>query len=131
MSVFGIFFMKQFIQVALPREMIESARVEGAGEFYIYTHIAIPLSVTGIGVLSVYLWLNSWINYFWPLIMIRSSDLFTLPLGLATLYADQFNSDFGQLLAGSVIATIPLIVLFLFIQDSFIAGMTSGAVKDG
>ena len=130
MSVFGIFFMKQFMQVAVPRELIESARVEGAGEFFIYRRIALPLSVTGIGVLSVYLWLNSWINYFWPLIMIRSSELFTLPLGLATLYADTFNADYGQLLAGSVIATIPLIVLFLFIQDSFVAGMTAGAVKD-
>ena len=130
MNIFGIFFMKQFIQMAVPRELIDSARVDGAGEFFIFSRIAVPLSVTGIGVLSVYLWLNSWINYFWPLIMIRSGELFTLPLGLATLYADKFNTDYGQMLAGSVLATIPLIALFLFIQDTFIAGMTSGAVKD-
>lgn len=130
MSVFGVFFMKQFMQVSVPMELIECARMEGAGEFLIYYRIALPLSATGIGVLSVYLWLNSWINYFWPLIMIRSSDMFTLPLGLATLYADTFNTDYGQLMAGSVVATIPLVVLFLFIQEKFVAGMTAGAVKD-
>ncbi len=128
-SMFGIFLLKQFIEGAMPKELLEAARIDGLTEYGIFFRIVIPLIKPGLGVLAIFLWINSWSSYFWPLIMLKSSEMMTLPLGLATLYADPFNLRYGVLMAGNLIATIPIAVLFLTAQEQFIAGLTTGAVK--
>ncbi len=129
MNVFGIFLMKQFIASNLPPELLEAARIDGASEFGIYFRISLPLIKPGLGVLGIYLWLHSWSSYFWPLIMLKSSGMLTVPLGLATLYADPWNLQYGMLMAGAFLSTIPIIIIFLLAQEQFIAGLTGGAVK--
>ncbi len=129
MSVFGIFLMKQYIVASLPAELIEAARIDGASEFGIYARIALPLIKPGLGVLAIYLWLQSWSGYFWPLIMLKSREMLTIPLGLATLYADPWNLQYGMLMAGAFLSTLPIIILFVLAQEQFISGLTGGAVK--
>lgn len=129
MNVFGIFLMKQYIASTLPKELLEAARIDGCSEFGIYLRIGMPLVRPGLGVLGVYLWLNSWSGYFWPLIMVKSREMMTLPLGLATLYADPWNLQYGMLMAGAFLSTLPIIVIFLAAQKQFIAGLTGGALK--
>lgn len=128
-SMFGIFMMKQYVESSLPNDLLEAARMDGLSELGIYLRIALPLIKPGLGVLGIFLWLNSWSGYFWPLIMIKSSDMTTVPLGLATLYADPWNLEYGMLMAGSFFSTIPIILIFLIAQEQFITGLTSGAVK--
>ena len=128
-SMFGIFLLKQFIETAFPMDLLEAARIDGLTEYGIFFKIVLPLIKPGLGVLAIFLWINSWSSYFWPLIMIRSRDMMTLPLGLATLYADPWNLEYGALMAGNLISTIPIMVVFLVAQEQFIMGLTTGAVK--
>jgi ABC-type glycerol-3-phosphate transport system permease component len=107
----------------------EAARIDGLSEKGIYARIALPLSKPGLGVLGIYLWLNSWSGYFWPLLMLKSRSKLTVPLGLATLYSDPWNLEYGMLMAGAVLSTVPIILMFLFAQEQFITGLTSGSVK--
>ena len=128
-SMFGIFLMKQYIESSLPMELLEAARIDGIGEAGLFVRIALPLVKPGLGVLGIYLWLNAWSSYFWPLIMLKSQTMLTVPLGLATLYADPWNLQYGVLMAGSLISTIPIIIIFICAQDQFINGLTAGSVK--
>lgn len=128
-SMFGIFLMKQYIESSLPKELLEAARIDGMSELNIYIKIAIPLIKPGLGVLAIFLWLTSWSSYFWPLIMLKSREMMTITLGLASLYSDPWNLEYGMLMAGSVVSTIPIILLFLFAQEQFISGLTTGSVK--
>ena len=128
-SMFGIFLIKQFVESSFPKEVLESARIDGLSEYGIFFRIVFPLIRPGVAVLAIFLWMNSWSGYFWPLIMLRSQEKMTLPLGLATLYANPWDLKYGVLMAGNVIATIPIILLYLLAQRQFIEGLTGGAVK--
>lgn len=128
-SMFGIFLMKQFVESSFPTELLESARIDGLSEYGIFVRIVLPLIRPGIAVLAIFLWMNSWSSYFWPLIMLRSQEKMTLPLGLATLYANPWDLKYGVLMAGNALATIPIILLYLAAQRQFIEGLTGGAVK--
>jgi ABC-type glycerol-3-phosphate transport system permease component len=128
-SMFGIFLMRQYVGSSLQKDLLEAARIDGMNEFGIFFKIALPLITPGLGVLGISLWLTSWSGYFWPLIMLKSREMMTVPLGLATLYADPWNLEYGMLMAGSLISTIPIIAIFLSAQEQFISGLTSGAVK--
>jgi ABC-type glycerol-3-phosphate transport system permease component len=128
-SMFGIFLIKQFVESSFPKEILESARIDGLSEYGIFIRIVLPLIRPGIAVLAIFLWMNSWSSYFWPLIMIRSQEMMTLPLGLATLYANPWDLKYGVLMAGNALATIPIILLYLMAQRQFIEGLTGGAVK--
>jgi ABC-type glycerol-3-phosphate transport system permease component len=129
MNVFGIFLMKQFIETSIPLELIEAGRIDGCSELGILLRVATPLLRPGLGVLGMLLWLHSWSSYFWPLIMLRARDMLTIPLGLATLYADPWNLQYGMLMAGAFISTIPILLIFLLAQEQFIDGLTAGSVK--
>jgi ABC-type glycerol-3-phosphate transport system permease component len=128
-SMFGIFLMRQYVSSSLQKDLLEAARIDGMNEFGIFFKIALPLITPGLGVLGISLWLTSWSGYFWPLIMLKSREMLTVPLGLATLYADPWNLEYGMLMAGSLISTIPIIAIFLAAQEQFISGLTTGAVK--
>lgn len=127
-SAFGIFLMRQFAATAVPKDLIEAARMDGCGEFTIYWRIALPLLKPALGTLGLITFIGSWNNFIGPLIVMRSVEHFTLPLALRSIQNPE-NTEWGALMAGSAIATIPLLVLFAISSRQLIAGLTSGAVK--
>ncbi len=127
-GAFGIFLMRQFASTAIPRELIEAARMDGCGEFAIYWRIVLPLLKPALGTLGLVTFIGSWNNFIGPLIVMRTADNYTLPLALRSLQSP-VNTEWGALMTGSAIATIPLIFLFAISSRQLIAGLTAGAVK--
>jgi len=127
-SAFGIFLMRQFCSTAVPRDLIEAARIDGCGEFGIYWRVVLPLLKPALGTLGLITFISSWNNFMAPLVVMRSTENYTLPLALRSLQSP-VNTEWGALMTGSAIATIPLIVLFLLSSRQLIAGLTAGAVK--
>lgn len=127
-NAFGIFLMRQFAMTAVPPELIEAARIDGCSEFGIYWRIVLPLLKPALGTLGLITFISSWNNFMGPLIVMRSAENYTLPLALRTLQSP-VNTEWGALMAGSAIATLPLIILFILSSKQLIAGLTAGAVK--
>ena len=124
---FGIFLMKQFSET-IPGEMLEAARIDGAGEARTFLSIVLPMVKPGIGALAIFTFINSWNDYFLQLIMLNSSKNLTISLGIAKLQAEMSN-DFGLIMAGAALAAVPIIVVFLMFQKYFTQGIAMGAVK--
>lgn len=127
-SAFGIFLMRQFASTAVPKDLIEAARMDGCGELGIYWRIVLPLLKPALGTLGLITFIGSWNNFIGPLIVMRSAENYTLPLALRSLQSP-VNTEWGALMAGSAIATLPLLVLFAVSSRQLISGLTSGAVK--
>lgn len=127
-SAFGIFLMRQYAINAVPKELVEAARMDGCGEFSIYVRIVLPLLKPALGTLGLITFIASWNNFIGALIVMRSPEMFTLPLALRSLQSP-VNTEWGALMAGSAIATLPLLVLFAISSRQLISGLTSGAVK--
>ncbi len=127
-SAFGIFLMRQFAGASVPRELVEAARMDGCGEFGIYWRIVLPLLRPALGTLGLVTFIASWNNFMGPLVVLRSVENYTLPLALRSLQSP-VNTEWGALMAGSAVATIPLLVLFAISSRQLIAGLTTGAVK--
>jgi ABC-type glycerol-3-phosphate transport system permease component len=126
-NAFGVFFMRQ-VMLAVPNDLLDAARVDGATEFGIYLRIVVPLSRGGLAVLAVLSFLTAWNDYLWPLIALRSPEMFTLPIGLATL-SGLYRVEWGMIMAGAVLTTLPILALFLWTRNHLISGLTSGAIK--
>lgn len=124
---FGVFLMKQFAE-GIPGEMMEAARIDGAGEWKTFYTIVLPMIKPGIGALAIFTFINSWNDYFMQLIMLTSTDNLTISLGIAKLQAEN-ATDFGLIMAGAALAAIPIIIIFLIFQKYFTKGITMGAVK--
>ncbi len=127
-SAFGIFLMRQFVTAAIPRELIEAARMDGCSELGIYARIVLPLLKPALGTLGLITFIASWNNFIGPLIVMRSPDMFTLPLALRSMQSP-VDTEWGALMAGAAIATLPLVVLFVLSSRQLISGLTVGAVK--
>ena len=127
-SAFGIFLMRQFAAASVPKDLIEAARLDGCGEFGIYWRIVLPLMKPALGTLGLVSFIASWNNFIGPLVVMRNADNYTLPLALRSLQSP-VNTEWGALMTGSAIATLPLLVLFVLCSRQLIAGLTSGAVK--
>ena len=112
----------------IPHDILEAARMDGCGEFGIYWRIVLPLLKPALGTLGLITFIGSWNNFVGPLIVMRTPDNFTLPLALRTLQ-NPVDTEWGALMAGSAIATLPLLILFAFSSRQLIAGLTTGAVK--
>lgn len=125
-SAYGVFLMRQFMKT-LPTELIEAAKIDGCSEFGIYWRVILPLAMPGLAVLGILTFVGNWNEFFWPLIVLNKVDMFTVPLGLPTLQ-NQYT-DYGLLMAGSTLAALPTIVMFLAFQRYFLQGLTVGAVK--
>ncbi len=126
---FGVFLMKQFSH-SIPNELLESARIDGCSEFKTFTNIALPIIKPGIGALAIFTFIASWNDYFSQLIFTNTPEMATLPLGLAQLAQGQeFANDYGLLMAGALVASLPMILVFLMFQNYFTQGVTLGAVK--
>jgi multiple sugar transport system permease protein len=126
-AAFGIFFLRQYM-LSIPDELLDSARIDGASEWKIFWKIIIPLSRPALAAMAIFTFTYVWEDFLWPLIVISSPDHYTAPLGLA-LFVTKNRTSWDMLLAGSVIATIPMIIVFLFFQRHLIKGLTVGAVK--
>ncbi|HEX7643757.1 MAG TPA: carbohydrate ABC transporter permease [Burkholderiaceae bacterium] len=127
-SAFGIFLMRQFVASSVPTELIDAARMDGCGEMGIYFRIVLPLLRPALGTLGLITFIASWNNFIAPLVVMRSPDMYTLPLALRSLQSP-VDTQWGALMAGSAIATIPLLVLFVLSSRQLISGLTAGAVK--
>jgi arabinosaccharide transport system permease protein len=123
----AVFFFRQYA-VGLPKELMESARIDGCTEFGIYFKIMAPLMLPSFAAMAILQGLSSWNNFLWPLVVLRSNSMFTLPIGLATLLTP-YGNNYDILIAGSVMTVLPVIILFLFFQRFFISGLTVGGVK--
>ncbi len=127
-SAFGIFLMRQFVTTSIPKDLIEAARMDGCSELGIYARIVLPLLKPALGTLGLITFIASWNNFIGPLIVMRSPDMYTLPLALRSLQSP-VNTEWGALMTGSAIATLPLVVLFVLSSRQLISGLTAGAVK--
>ncbi len=123
----GIFMMRQFMS-SVPTEIIESARIDGCGETRTFLQIVIPLAKAGLSALAIFTFVQSWNDYMWQLLVISSTPLKTLPLGVAAIQ-EEFSVRYGPQLAGAAIASLPMILVFLAFQKYFTKGITMGAVK--
>jgi multiple sugar transport system permease protein len=124
---FGIFLMKQFTQT-LPSEILQAAAIDGCSEIQKFTKMVLPLVKPGIGALAIFTFMSCWNDYFWQLIMLKSTLMKTLPLGVAGMQ-EEYGTNYGLLMAGSALASIPMITIFLVFQKYFTQGITMGAVK--
>ncbi|WP_349897807.1 carbohydrate ABC transporter permease [Parafrigoribacterium soli] len=126
-SAFGIFLMRQFF-LSLPAELEEAALIDGCTRLQVFFRIILPLAKPALATLAIFTLLNSWNDLVWPLIAINNDHAFTLQLGLANFQGTR-RTDWAQLMAGNVVATLPLIVFFLFAQKQFVATMTFSGLK--
>jgi multiple sugar transport system permease protein len=126
-QVFGIFLMRQYLR-SIPDELLESARVDGASEFRILRTIVFPLAKPAMATLAIFTFLAAWNDFLWPLIVTSSDDMRTLPVGLALL-SRRNTVNWGHTTAGTMVAAVPMILVFLVFQRRFIEGLTAGAVK--
>ncbi len=127
-SAFGIFLMRQFVLSSIPKDLIEAARMDGCSEFGIYGRIVLPLLKPALGTLGLITFIASWNNFIGPLVVMRSPEMYTLPLALRSMQSP-VDTEWGALMAGSAIATLPLLILFAFSSKQLIEGLTTGAVK--
>ena len=128
-SAFGIFLVRQHM-ISIPDELLQAARVDGATDWQIFRLVALPLARPVIAALAALRFLGSWNAYVWPLLLTNQDRMKTVPLGLAALQDQHGKIDVGAQMAGSVLATAPILLLFLLLQRQFIAGLTLGAVKE-
>ena len=124
---FGVFLLKQFSE-GIPTEMVEACRIDGASEWRTFTDVMFPMIKPGVGACAIFTFINSWNDYFMQLIMLTSTSNLTISLGIATMQGEVVV-DYGLLMAGSALASVPIIIVFLIFQKYFTKGITMGAVK--
>jgi multiple sugar transport system permease protein len=126
-SPWGTFMLRQFF-MSLPRELEEAARIDGAGLWLIFTRITLPLSKAALATLTTFTFMGFWGSFMWPLIVTVSPQIRTLPIGL-TVFTQRYSTDYSELMAASVMATLPVILLFVFNQRYFVEGIKLQGVK--
>lgn len=126
-SAFGVFFMRQNM-LGVPNDLVDAARIDGASELGIYWRVGLPLARGALSVLAVLVFLGAWNDYLWPLIVLRSAEKFTFPVGLATLVG-LYKIEYGMILAGAFLATLPIVLIFIAGRNHLLANITLGAVK--
>lgn len=126
-SGFGIFMMKQHI-ASLPNEILEAARIDGANEFYIFHKIILPMAKNGISSIAIFQFLWTWEDFLWPYLVINDDKKQLLAVGLK-MFNGQYSTDYGALFAATTISIIPVLIVYIFFQKQFIAGIAASAVK--
>ncbi len=126
-SAFGVFMMKQFYE-GIPNELSEAARIDGMSEYQIYSNIMLPLSKPALSTLTIFTFVTTWNDYLGPLIYLTTDKKKTIQLGLK-MFIGQYSSDYGLIMAGSVLSLVPVIVVFMFLQKYFVEGVASTGLK--
>jgi len=124
----GIFMMRQYIGSAVPRDLIDAARMDGCNELRIFWSVVLPLLGPALGTLGLITFISSWNNFVSPLVVMRSVENYTLPLALRSMQSPN-NTEWGALMMGSAIAMLPLLIVFFFSAKRLVAGLTTGAVR--
>jgi multiple sugar transport system permease protein/raffinose/stachyose/melibiose transport system permease protein len=127
-NTFGIFVMRQFIK-GIPDSLLESARIDGCGEFIILHRIILPLSLAAISALAIFIGLQAWNDFLWPFLVLNSDKKYTIPVGLA-MFKGRYYTDYAKQLTGSTITVLPVLVLYLFLQRRFIEGISMTGLKE-
>jgi multiple sugar transport system permease protein len=127
-DVIGIFLLKQYIQT-MPSELEEAARMDGASEWKTFTSVIVPLAAPAMAVTAIFAFQRYWNAFLWPLVVLQNPDLFTLQVGLSYLYNSEFGTNYGLLMSGAALASIPMIIFFFAFQRYFMQGLRVGAVK--
>ncbi|MEX2414547.1 MAG: carbohydrate ABC transporter permease [Paenibacillaceae bacterium] len=122
-----IFFFRQYV-TGLPKDFIDAGRIDGCTELGIFARIFVPLMLPAFGAMAILQAIGSWNNFLWPLIVLRANEKFTIPIGISTLLTP-YGNNFDVLVAGSLVAILPLLTLYIFFQRYFISGLTVGGVK--
>lgn len=125
---FAVFFMRQFL-TGLPNEYMESARIDGCGEFKIFWKLYLPLTKPALATLAIFTFQAGWNNFLWPLIVLNDRDLYTVQIALQAFSFDQ-NISYGPLMAATIIIVLPVIALFIYFQKYFIEGANFAGLKD-
>jgi len=123
----GIFFFRQY-SAGIPRDYVDAGRMDGCTEYGIYARIMAPLMRPAFGAMAILLAMREWNDFLWPLIVLRTNENFTIPVGLASLMSP-YGNNYDMLIAGAILAIVPIIVLFLFNQRAFVSGLTVGGIK--
>ncbi len=127
-SPFGVFLMRQYMQ-GLPRDLLDAARVDGAGELRIFSRVFLPLCGPALATLGILTFLGSWNNFLWPLVVAQTEDTYTLPVALALYSTGQNSTQYGLLLAGATIVVLPVLAVFMVFQRRFIQGIATTGLK--
>ena len=128
-GAFGVFLMRQYISSSIPDELLDAARVDGAGEYRIFLRIVLPLCGPALATVGVLTFVSTWNSFLWPLVVASTEDMYTLPVALALFSIGQQESDLALLLAGSAVVMIPILVLFFAMQRYVIQGIATSGIK--
>lgn len=128
-NAFGIFWMRQYISSAVHSELLEAGRIDGGGHFRIFWNIAIPVVTPAMATLGILNFMNVWNDFFWPLVVLKNRENYTIQLALQQLFTNKDGIDFGMIMSATFTATLPLLIVFLLFSRWVIAGLTSGAIK--
>jgi multiple sugar transport system permease protein len=126
-SIFGIFLIRQYA-LSIPDDLIDAARMDGAGEFRIYWSVILPVVRPILATLAIWTFLSTWNDFMWPLIVLSDDSMFTLPVALANLSGERVQ-DTELMMAGAVLTTLPVMLVFIFLQRYYVEGITMGSVK--
>ena len=124
---FGVFLMKQFYE-GVPTELCEAARIDGLSEYGIWWHIMLPLSLPALSTLTIFTFVNTWNDFLGPLIYLTKTELKTIQIGLR-MFITQYSAEYGLIMAASVVALIPVLIVFLSLQKYFVQGVASTGIK--
>ena len=124
-----VFFIKQYLETSLSMEIVEASRIDGAGEFYTFNRICLPIMIPSLATQGIFSFLGSWNNFFAPSILLSKNEDKTLPLMVAQLYGDRYT-DYGMIYMGLSASVLPIVVVYAFLQRYIISGVAAGGVKE-
>lgn len=127
-NAFGIFWMRQYIASSIPNELLEAGRIDGCSNFRLYWNITVPAVRPGFATLGIITFMGSWNDFLWPLVVLKDRSVHTIQIALKNL-SGAYYQDYSMILAGTVLATLPILLIFLLFSKQFISGLTEGAVK--
>lgn len=127
---FGIFWMKQYCEGAIHEDLINAGRIDGCNTFRLFWNVGFPIMIPGLAFLAIHTFMTTWNDFLWPLIVLNDQKNFTVQVALGQLQGMHTKTDYGAVTCGALLATLPLIVIFLCCNKFFIAGIAAGGVKD-
>ena len=128
-TAFGIFWMRQYANTSVPSELVDAGRIDGCGHLRLYWHIALPILRPALAFLGIFTFVQAWNDYMWPLIILNDPSKYTLQVALSQLNSI-YSTDYGMVMAGTLMATLPLLLIFFVGSRHFIANITAGALKE-
>lgn len=127
-NAFGVFWMRQYISATIPNELLEAGRIDGCSNFRLYWNITVPAIRPGFATLGIITFMGTWNDFLWPLVVLKDRSVHTIQIALRNLN-NTYYQDYAMILAGTFLATVPILLIFLAFGKQFISGLTEGAVK--